>query len=126
MGWIGMTMEFEENKSFYYCRRGHEVDENSPLFLSLSLSLLYAHALRPCPQIGMIIGKGGSTYKHFTETSGCGMDIPKMATPGTDYREVSLYGLPAQVRQLRHDFWTIFSRNFDISSSARYHPTHAM
>ena len=44
MGWIGMTMEFEENKSFYYCRRGHEVDENSPLFLSLSLSLIRPRA----------------------------------------------------------------------------------
>ena len=45
----------------------------------------------------MIIGKGGSTYKHFTESTGCSMDIPKMATSGCDYREVSLHGLPAQV-----------------------------
>eukprot|EP00039_Didymoeca_costata_P009090 m.120349 g.120349 ORF g.120349 m.120349 type:complete len:489 (+) comp14356_c0_seq4:177-1643(+) len=55
----------------------------------------------PCPndKIGLIIGKGGGTFREIQEQTGAKIIVPKAPVPGTDFREITIIGQPAQVEQ---------------------------
>lgn len=51
----------------------------------------------PDNKVGLIIGKGGATFRQFSEESGAKINIPKAADPGKDYREITVSGTAEEV-----------------------------
>eukprot|EP00041_Stephanoeca_diplocostata_P026157 m.698181 g.698181 ORF g.698181 m.698181 type:complete len:270 (-) comp22899_c1_seq8:1952-2761(-) len=49
-------------------------------------------------KVGLIIGKGGITFRALQEETGCRITIPKAAEPGESHRNITLVGTAAQVR----------------------------
>lgn len=51
----------------------------------------------PNEVVGIIIGRGGATFRQLQEESGCMINIPKDAAPGSPYREITLKGSRLQI-----------------------------